>query len=552
MDDLLGHGVAGGGLGSEKVHPGGKLEVGVGLEPLVQIGDVQHVQELALILVQPLDLHVEHGIGIEDDAGLTGHIVGKGALVLRLDIGQALEYAGVVPVFLQLLNGVGAEQVVVPAAAFPDQRVQRGVDLGQPAPVVDAVGNVLELAWVLGIGVVEDVLFQDLRVKRGHPIDGETGADTQVGHTDLAAPDHRHVPHLGLVAVKRLVELGLIAIADLDQKLPDAGQQGLDELLGPALQGLGENGVVGVGHGVGDDVPRLVPAVALLVQQDAHELRDDQGGVGVVDLNDVLFMEITQGAVLRLVLAADGLDGGGDEEILLLEPQGLALVVVVLGVEHLGDDLGHGLLLHRLQILAGGEELHIHRVGALGVPQPQDVGVLGAVTGDLHVPGDGQYVGAALVRHPVASVLVPDVLDPAAKVDLFRLIHLGDEPGVAHRQPVVGQLHLLAVDDLLLKDAQLIADGIAGGWDLQGGHRVQIAGGQAAQAPVAQPSVGLDFKEVGGGEAQILDGPLQLLQNAQVVGVFHQRAAHQKLQGQVVDLAGVGALHLVLGLELPG
>jgi len=40
---------------------------------------------------------------------------------------------------------------------------------------------------------------------------------------------------------------------------------------------------------------------------------------------------------------------------------------------------------------------------------------------------------------------------------------LGDEPGVAQAKPVVGQLHLLAVNDLLLEDAQLIADGIAGG-----------------------------------------------------------------------------------------
>ena len=47
------------------------------------------------------------------------------------------------------------------------------------------------------------------------------------------------------------------------------------------------------------------------------------------------------------VLACDGLHGGGNEEILLLQPQGLALIVVVLGIEHLGDDVRHGLLLRR-------------------------------------------------------------------------------------------------------------------------------------------------------------------------------------------------------------
>ena len=77
--------------------------------------------------------------------------------------------------------------------------------------------------------------------------------------------------------------------------------------------------------------------------------------MGVVDLDDMLLVEVAEGAVLRLVLAADVLHGGGDEEILLLEPEGLALVVVVLGVEDLGDGLGHGLLLGGLQVLAPGE-----------------------------------------------------------------------------------------------------------------------------------------------------------------------------------------------------
>ena len=329
----------------------------------------------------------------------------------------------------------------------------------------------------------------------------EAGAHAEVGHADLAAPDDGLVPDLGLVAVEVLVELSLVAVADLHQDLPDPGQQGLDELLGPALQGLHHDGVVGVGHGVGDDVPGLVPAVALLVQQDAHELGDDQGGVGVVDLDDVLLVEIPQGAVLGLVLPADVLHGGGDEEVLLLQAQGLALVVVVLGVEDLGDGLGHGLLLHGLQVLAPGEEGHVQRDGALGVPQPEDVDVVGAVTGDLHILGHGQHVVAALVDHGVLAVGAPHVLHGAAEVDLLGLVHLGDEPAVGDVQPVVGQLHLLAVHDLLLEETQLVADGVAGGGDLQGGHGLQIAGGQTAQTAVAQTGVGLHLKEVGGGKA---------------------------------------------------
>ena len=110
----------------------------------------------------------------------------------------------------------------------------------------------------------------------------------------------------------------------------------------------------------------------------------------------------------------------------------------------------------------------------------------------------------------------------------------------------------MAVHDLLLEEAQLIADGVAGSGDLQGGHGLQIAGGQAAQAAVAQTRVGLHLKEVGGGEAQALDGLLQLGEDPQVIGVLLQGAAHEKLQGEVVDLAGVAVPDAALGLQLPG
>ena len=249
------------------------------------------------------------------------------------------------------------------------------------------------------------------------------------------------------------------------------------------------------------------------------------------------------------MLADDGLDGGGDEEILLLQAQGFALVVVIVGVEDLGDDLRHGLLFHRFQILAPGVQGHVHRQRALGVPQAQGVGVLGLVAGDLHVPGDGQDGGVAHVLRVVDPVFVPAVHDLAAEVDLLSFLHLGNQPGVAQAQPVVGQLLLFAVDDLLLEDAQLIADGIAGGGNLQGGHGVQIAGRQTAQAAVAQTGVRLRLKEVGGGEAHGFQNLFQGVQQSQVVGVFFQRAAHEELQGQVVDLTLLLLPHLIAGVH---
>ena len=186
-----------------------------------------------------------------------------------------------------------------------------------------------------------------------------------------------------------VLHLLLPAAGDLQDNLPHPGQQEFHQALGPAFQRLRKDRVVGVGHGSRGDVPRLIPVHAGVVDQDPHQLRDHQGRVGVVDLDDVLLMEVLHGTVQFGVLGGDGLEGGGHEEVLLFQPQRLALQMIVLRIEDLGNGLCHGLVLRGLQVLAPGEQGHIHRLGGPGVPQPQDIHMLRAVAGDLHVAGHG-------------------------------------------------------------------------------------------------------------------------------------------------------------------
>ena len=416
--------------------------------------------------------------------------------------------------------------------------MQLRVGLGQPAPVIHAVGDILEFLRRAQPCGVEHVLAQNIGVECGNAVDREAGGHAQVGHAHFAAPDDGHLLKFVLVAMEELPQLGQIAVIDLTQDHPDAGQQLLHQILGPALQRLGQNGVVGVCHGVGGDIPGVVPAHALLIQQQAHHLGDDQRGMGVVDLDDVLFVEVIQGAVVGQMLAEDGLNGGGDKEVLLLQPQTLALAVVVSGVEHLGDDLSHGLRLYGAQILAGGVVVHIHGSSALGLPQAQVVYEVGLITGDLHVIGDSQHGCEAALIHDAAAVF-PVGVHLAAKADGLGLGGVRLEPGVPQLFPGIGQLDLLAVNDLLFEDAQFIADGVAGGGDLQRGHGVQIAGGQTPQTAVAQTGVRFQLEEVGSLEAQLVDGLLQLGQHPEVERVLFKGASHEELQREIVHFAHI-------------
>ena len=235
----------------------------------------------------------------------------------------------------------------------------------------------------------------------------------------------------------------------------------------------------------------------------AHQFGDDEGRVGVVDLDDVVLGEASDVAPLGDVLAHDVLRAGRDEEILLLETQGLALDVVVGGIEHLGDDLGHRALLHAFDVLALGEEVHIQRVGAVRLPEAQGVDALAVVAGDQHVARHGGDGGVAGVLGVIVAVVIPLRRDLAAEAHFHSVLIAGDQPALHRAAPVVGHLGLPAADKLLLEDAELIAQRVARGLHAQRRQAVHIAGGETAEAAVAEAGVRLGLENIHGAAAHV-------------------------------------------------
>ena len=71
---------------------------------------------------------------------------------------------------------------------------------------------------------------------------------------------------------------------------------------------------------------------------------------------------------------------------------------------------------------------------------------------------------------------------PHSVIDL----RLGDLPRVAVIEPVVGGLDLPAVVNLLVEDAEFVANAVTDGRALKGGQRFQVARCEPAKASVAQ------------------------------------------------------------------
>ena len=65
--------------------------------------------------------------------------------------------------------------------------------------------------------------------------------------------------------------------------------------------------MVGVGERGAGDLPRAVPAVVVLIDEQAHQLRHAQGRMGIVDVDGDLVSKVVERVIVLQVLIQDRL-----------------------------------------------------------------------------------------------------------------------------------------------------------------------------------------------------------------------------------------------------
>ncbi len=360
-----------------------------------------------------------------------------------------------------------------------------------------------------------------------------------------ALRDDRHPAQPGLVAGVGLAHVVEEVVVDPVDDLEVPRQQPPEHLDRPHLERLGQQRVTRVGEALLRHGPGIGPVEALLVDEDPHELRDRDDGVGVVELEDDPVGELVQVEVLRQHLVDEVVQRAGHEEVLLLEPQLLALWRRVLRVEDHRDLLGEGLVADRLDVVAGVEDLEVERPGRLGAPQPQRVDAAVAVARDHVVVGHAEDVPVADPAGALGAVLVLGRLREAAELDGDGVLRVRELPRVAELQPRVGLLDLPAVLEGLPEDAVLVADAVAHARDRHRRERVDEARREPAETAVAEARLDLLRAQRGQRDAEL---PETLLDDGVEVGGEDrvvQLPAEEVLRRQVAD--GLGLLVPLLG-----
>ena len=234
--------------------------------------------------MEALYLDIEDGVGVNDQTGLGLDVGGQTLLVGALGSAHGLQELGVVLELLELLQLKGVLEPAVTNSLGHKLGVG-GVGLGKEATVRDAVGLVVELLGRQGIEVLEHDVLDDVGVDLGHAVDAMAADHGQVGHANLAVPQDGGLAQTLLPALLRGVERLVPTTADLVDDLVHAGEELGERADRPLLQGLGQDGVVGVAHDPRHDVPGVIPLKLLLVDEDTHELGAAHGGVGIVGVD---------------------------------------------------------------------------------------------------------------------------------------------------------------------------------------------------------------------------------------------------------------------------
>ena len=482
------------------------------LDLVVLVDEVQQVELLALILVQALGLDIEHCIGVHAHLLGVQQPIGKRFLVGLFHGGQLAEHRLVIGKGQQFfqLGGVLAE---AGADVLFQRSSQARVAFQQPAAEGDAVGLVIELLRVQLVEAVQLGVFQNLGVQRCHAVGGVGKVDVHVCH----------VHPVVLVNDGKALVLGAGACQRI-QLFNDGHQlrhHGVQIGAGPLFQCFGQNGVVGVGAGLGDDLHGLFKFDAALAQQ-TDQLRDDHAGVGVVDLDGGIIRQVMEVAAPGGALGQNELCTGRDHQVLLVHPQTAACLVGIVRVEEEGQVLVDG------GLVEGNAVMDDALIDGVQIEQVQGVGA-------SLVAGNGQLVQPG-------GVLLAGQLHRVGGVGLFR-------PAVGS-EPRVGLFVLHAVLKGLMEQTKMVPQTHAVTGQIQRCQRVEEAGSQTPQAAVAQRRLRLYLFNVGkalSGSSQRRSGFVVQPQIDEVVG---QQLANEKFGADIVQLAPGDRLHTV-GALLP-
>ena len=294
----------------------------------------------------------------------------------------------------------------------------------------------------------------------------------------------------------------------------------------------------------------MIPFKAFLVHKDPHQFRYHKGGMRLVEMDEHLLRQHIPAVVVQTETTEDVAHRTGHKEVLLLETQLLAGHRVVVRIENLCEILRENLVLHRCDVRTLVEVRKIEFVKCARTPQTKRVDgmlvsdnrqiVRNTLHGDSRMPGPLQF--------PVGSAFALNMSSKGHRLRIFRPF---DFPRISILEPVVGLLHLLAVDDLLAEDAVVVANAVAHGSEVERGHRIEIACCETSQTSIAKACIHLKIAQGVPVDAVGAQSVAAKLISFEVYDVVAEQTTDEEFKRKVIYVLGILLAVLGLGVHPP-
>ncbi len=318
------------------------------------------------------------------------------------------------------------------------------------------------------------------------------------------------------------------AAVDFLHDLVDSGQQPREQFDRPLLQRLGHDGMVGIRAGFLHDRPRVIPRKAVFVQKNPHQFRHRQRRMRVVHLENNLLRQLMNVVISGHELLQRALDRSGNKEILLLQPQFLSLNMIVAGVQNLADRASKVLLFNRLLIIALVEGIQMEAVDRLRVPDAERIHKAVSVTDDRHVIRNRLDCVITFLTENRPSVLIHMAGHIAAEMNFLCILGSSELERISVLEPVVRNLDLISVADLLLEHAVAVADAAAVSRIVQRGEGIEEACGKSSETAVSKRRIRLLVLNLVHVKAKLFQSFADRLERLQVNHVIAECPAHQE------------------------
>ena len=264
----------------------------------------------------------------------------------------------------------------------------------------------------------------------------------------------------------------------------------------------------------------------------------------VVELEAVLVGETREVvAVVVIPVPQRVLQARRNQEVLLLEPQLATALGRVVRVEHHRDVLGFVLRGHGILVAARVEFLEVELVSRGRRPEPQGIHDLVTKTRYRHIVGNREHIlgafpaVAGIARQVLVGCRVAAELDGLCKFETF------DLPGESFAQPRIGFLDLVAVVDTLMEHAVVVADAVADDGQRERRAAIEEAGGEPAEAAVAEARVPFAVEHGLQVEAESPERLARLVLDADAVQRIVQETPHEELERDIAGPPDVVAFH---------